>query len=706
MNYYDQFSTLPIEEKLRRAKEMRDEAWYANLAWLEAAEVAHKFKAGDQWSDDEKFKLQMQGRTPLVWNYIHPAVELTIGVLSQNPVRIYPYPTEKGDDFLCEVLEDIVTYLDANQLDADDEHDTMFENCIVTGIGDVVVDVGPDPDNPEEIFLYEQALDAYEVLIDPMYKKGNLTDARYVAYEKWVTAEDFKVRYPKQIKDMEEIFTEGITGLSSAIQRESNYTSNTASTTTLFEYYDSQNKRILVTHLEIREAYKRSYYKDEQGKTVEISKEEKKEAKAQPGSIIEVYDTKVYVMHYIHDRILWEGESPVYKKNFSLCRMRAYIDKSARMHSTYGLVKNMLDPQRECNKRWMHTLKLLNSQGVGVMAEVDAFHDLPQAQDSWNDPDQITFMAKGGLNKVKEKAVPVFPDATMKLEEMNKDAMKHISGINPDLMGMAQQRREPGINLKLRQKQGLTMLSKLFSNYKRARKEIYKRKLEIIVRYMPDAQIQKILGETANYTFKDGHIIDQKRGLVAPIRKIRDLGYNVRMEDAPGGMNKMMAELATFMEMMEKGFPVDPNTVIDKLDLSPIEKANWKMYIESSQKAKAEVQQVEIKLKQDKLAQDGQLKAAAIDVENKKIEATNELGIHKLKFGQEENMLKLGATTDIEEGKLQQNYKISQMELTLKIAEMKESERRDMVEILKFVAQQQNAKPAANASGANVNPNG
>ncbi len=706
MNYYDQFSTLPIEEKLRRAKEMRDEAWYANLAWLEAAEVAHKFKAGDQWSDDEKFKLQMQGRTPLVWNYIHPAVELTIGVLSQNPVRIYPYPTEKGDDFLCEVLEDIVTYLDANQLDADDEHDTMFENCIVTGVGDVVVDVGPDPDNPEEIFLYEQALDAYEVLIDPMYKKGNLTDARYVAYEKWVTAEDFKVRYPKQIKDMEEIFTEGITGLSSAIQRESNYTSNTASTTTLFEYYDSQNKRILVTHLEIREAYKRSYYKDEQGKTVEISKEEKKEAKAQPGSIIEVYDTKVYVMHYIHDRILWEGESPVYKKNFSLCRMRAYIDKSARMHSTYGLVKNMLDPQRECNKRWMHTLKLLNSQGVGVMAEVDAFHDLPQAQDSWNDPDQITFMAKGGLNKVKEKAVPVFPDATMKLEEMNKDAMKHISGINPDLMGMAQQRREPGINLKLRQKQGLTMLSKLFSNYKRARKEIYKRKLEIIVRYMPDAQIQKILGETANYTFKDGHIIDQKRGLVAPIRKIRDLGYNVRMEDAPGGMNKMMAELATFMEMMEKGFPVDPNTVIDKLDLSPIEKANWKMYIESSQKAKAEVQQVEIKLKQDKLAQDGQLKAAAIDVENKKIEATNELGIHKLKFGQEENMLKLGATTDIEEGKLQQNYKISQMELTLKIAEMKESERRDMVEILKFVAQQQNAKPAANASGANVNPNG
>jgi len=79
MNYYDTFSKLTQEDKLARAKEMRDQAWFANLEWLEEAELCNRFKAGEQWTDEEKFKLQEQGREAYVWNYIHPAVELTLG---------------------------------------------------------------------------------------------------------------------------------------------------------------------------------------------------------------------------------------------------------------------------------------------------------------------------------------------------------------------------------------------------------------------------------------------------------------------------------------------------------------------------------------------------------------------------------------------------------------------------------------------------
>jgi len=677
-NYYDTFSKLTKEDKLHKAREMRDEAWYANMEWLEAAELAHKFKAGDQWSDDEKVKLKMQDREGLVWNYVHPAVELAVGVLTQNPTRIYPYPTEKSDDFLCEILEDLVTYIDTNQVDAEEEHQNMFENSIVTGLGDVVVDVGPNPDNPEEIEMYENTLEAYEVLVDPMSKKSNLSDARYIMYEKWVTFEDFKVRYPKQIKDIQEIFTESVSGLSQRIENDASYVQNEYSTGPMFEYYDSQNKRILVTHMEIREAYKRFYYVDEQGKPTEFDKSERSLMKEQPGKIIEIYDTKIYWMHYIHDRILWEGDSPVYKKNFSLCRMQAYMDKSKRRHQAYGLVKLIIDPQKECNRRWMHTLKLLSKQGVGVMAEIDAFHDLSQATDSWADPDAITFMAKGGLQKFKEKTVPDFPAAPMKLEEMNKDAMKQITGINPDLMGMAQQRREPGINLKMRQQQGLTMLAKLFKNHKRTLKEIYKRKVEVIVRFMPDTQMRKILGETEKYVFKDGYIIDQKRGLIAPIRKVRDLNYNIRMEDAPGGMNKLMYELTMFMDMMEKGFPTNPNTIIDKLDLSPLEKADWKKFIADGQKSKQQVQQVEFKLKQAKIQLDSKKHADTMKLEGKKIQLDVQ--------GEKD---KLTVTADVEEGKLQQKDKSSQMDFAVKMADMEANEKHDLVEILKFVASEQ-----------------
>jgi len=351
----------------------------------------------------------------------------------------------------------------------------------------------------------------------------------------------------------------------------------------------------------------------------------------------------------------------------------------------------MIDPQKECNRRWMHTLKLLGKQGVGVMAEIDAFHDLTQAQDSWADPDAITFMTKGGLNKVKEKSVPQFPDAPMKLEEMNREAMKMISGVNPDLMGIAQQRREPGINLRLRQQQGLTILAKLFANHRAALKEVYKRKIEIIVRFMPETQIRKILGETEKYTFQQGYIVDQQRGMIAPIRKIRDLNYNIRMEEAPGGLTKMMAELATFMEMMEKGFPVDPFTVIDKLDLSPIEKANWKNYIKQQEEGKQKLQGIEMQMKAKKLESDDKHKTAQVQNESKKLEI---MAKGKMQDGA------------ISREQIAQKDTDSKRDLAAKMADMDADEKSSMLELLKFVvsASEKQAAAPQNNTPTNVTP--
>jgi len=325
--FYQNLSDLPEDEKLLEMQKMRDEAWYANIDWLNQAELCHKFKSGDQWSDEEKIKLQAQNREGLVWNYIHSGVELISGTLAQNPIRIYPYPVERSDDFLCEVMEDLIIYVDENQCNAEDEEEKAFESGIITGIGDVVVDVNPHPDNPLELQFSEHALEAYEVLVDPAYRKSDLSDARYALYEKWITMEDFKVRYPKHIKDIEEIFAV----VSGRSEPEANSYSDSYEIAP-FEYYDEQSKRILVTHFEYRQAYKRYYYytQTEGQEAQEISQKQSKEIKSQglPGQVIEIYDTKVHWCHHIHDRVLWEGESPVFKKNFSICRMQVYSDRS------------------------------------------------------------------------------------------------------------------------------------------------------------------------------------------------------------------------------------------------------------------------------------------------------------------------------------------------------------------------------------------
>ena len=196
------------------------------------------------------------------------------------------------------------------------------------------------------------------------------------------------------------------------------------------------------------------------------------------------------------------------------------------------------------------------------------------------------------------------------------------------------------------------------------RKEVYKRKLEVITRYMPDAQIRKILGETEKYTFQQGYIIDQKRGLVAPIRAVRDLGYNVRIEDAPGGVNKTMAELSIMLEMMQSGMQMDPNTIIDKLDLSPKEKWDWKAFIAEEQQQDQEAQAQDMELRSQEQASKKQLEEMKLELQEMKTTMDNQTKIQ------------------ISQDKLQQDERDSRRDFVISAAELEKAEQDDAFEML------------------------
>ncbi len=239
--------------------------------------------------------------------------------------------------------------------------------------------------------------------------------------------------------------------------------------------------------------------------------------------------------------------------------------------------------------------------------------------------------------------------------------------------------------MKLRQQQGMTILAKIFDNYKLMKKEIYKRKLEIISRYMPDAQIRKILGETEKYTFQQGYIIDQKRGLIAPIRAVRDLEYNVRIEDAPGGVNKTMAELSMMMEMMQSGMPMDPNTIIDKLDLSPSEKWDWKAYIENEEKQQQQQQQQEM-----------QMKAGEMQIKQKEHQEKMQLEQAKLKISQAKIQADSQTKLQIANQKTQQDDTESKRDYAVKIAELEKAEQEKAFETLVDLARNGLTKEGSN----------
>jgi len=208
------------------------------------------------------------------------------------------------------------------------------------------------------------------------------------------------------------------------------------------------------------------------------------------------------------------------------------------------------------------------------------------------DPGAITWVNSGAIagGKIKERTVPVFPSAPMQMEQFSQDILRKITGINPDLLGQDRGRQEPGVVVRMRQQQGITLLKPLFKSLNRMKKELFKRQLAIITMYMPDEQFLRILGQGERYTVdpSTGILTDSVSGAQANIRDIRNLEYNIKADSAPGSMTSRMLELSAYMEMMQAGLPVDPKIIIDKTDLPASDKLRWLEYIDSQQRAQQE----------------------------------------------------------------------------------------------------------------------
>ena len=630
-------------EKLKKFKRLFEESVSADVEWQKAAQTAYAYKAGDQWTAQERKYLEDKNRPCLTFNLIKPTIDLLMGVAEQNRVRLTPEPVEKNDQFLCDVLEAAIDWVDERS-DAETEEDEACEDSWTSGRGFVGVDVAPDPERPLEIIMSETSIPVHEVRLDPAGTRNDLKDHRHIFREKWISREDFRRDYPEFAKDIDEIFdrpdylsTEGGRPYNDDIwdahdpdDDDSDYERPLDT-----NYYDRKKDLVRVIHCEYWDSYKRFYgFNPKSGEVEEFDGKMLSTLKARLDNFEYevVWDKKVKWFQFVGDKILYDGDSPIPYPGFSIVPIFAYKDKSSKGVRHFGLVRGMQDPQTEVNKRISQTLWLIQTQGSGVMAEADAFLDLQQAEDSWNDPSQITFLNKGALQqgKVQEKPGLVLSTGLLQLSETMQDIMKKISGVNPDLLGQDRGRQEPGVVVRMRQQQGLTILAGLFRNFKRMRKEVFKRKMAVVQKYMPDSQLTRILGQNEDYVIRQGVIVDKKRGFLAPIRNVRDIEYNVKIEEGPNNLTKLMSELAIFLDMMSKNFPVDPKVVIERLDLSAGDKAQWQEYIDGKMKEAAET---------SKLAFQAKVKAKEADLalQEKKIQADTQAKVMQLQQKEQES---------------------------------------------------------------------
>lgn len=645
------FETLKKTEKLQKAKKVFLESVSKDSNWQGEASRAFGFRDGEgQWTKEEKQIMEEEMRPALTFNMTKSSVDLIMGMNEDNKVRFRVSPTEPQDAFLSEVLNDISDWIYENY-EFDDEEADALESAAISGRGYLAIDFLPDPKRFGEIILSLVSVPVHEIHFDPAARRRNLEDASYICWDRWMPVEEFKMKYPnikgKTLKQIVEFARswglEGTdeTGLTPVdpfeIPVDNDSDDSDYESPLDLSYYDKSKQMVRVIHMEHWETFDRYYIWDpENSSWFEHPEKPDAEMKAmfleefgEEMSIETVKDKRVRWLHFTGDHILYDEVSPLPFDGFSIVPMFAFTDVSKKSMNHFGIVKGMIDPQREINKRWSQALNMLNNQvQPGVFAEVDAFVDEMQAKQSMKEAGGITYLNAGALtaSKIQERNLPTFPNAPMQMEEYSQQILRKITGINPDLLGQDRGRQEPGVVIRLRQQQGVTLLKPLFRNLNNAKKGIFKRLISIICEYMPDEQILRILGSTERYEIdkKAGIVVDKATGLQADIRNVRDLEYNTKSEESPGNLSKRMLELQALMEMMQAGMQVDPMQIIDKMELPETEKQRWIEYIQGQQEqmakqqeeqmaAQMQIEQGKIKVQEDKNVLDFILGASKID---------------------------------------------------------------------------------------------
>lgn len=300
-----------------------EEADESRMASAELAERCRDYYDGKQLTSAEQAELARRKQPPVVINRIRRKIDWLRGLEMQSRTDPKAYPRTPQHEQGAQAATDAIRYV-CDNTDFDRKRSAAWENILIEGIGaiEIIHEARGQMAEPE-IVVNHYAFD--RVFADPYSRSADYSDARYLGAVIWQDAEMLALQYPAMKA-----------GIESSIAVGSTIGTSYEDTPRWKMWGDNSRKRVrmVLMHYQDGDAWK--------------------------------------WVKYVHGGILESGESPYLDENgASVCPMllqSAYIDRDG---ARYGVVKDMLDPQDEINKRRSKLLHQLNSrQTMGVKGAV------------------------------------------------------------------------------------------------------------------------------------------------------------------------------------------------------------------------------------------------------------------------------------------------------------------------------------------------
>lgn len=551
--------------------------------WRKEAVDCFNFRAGDQWSQDDRAMMEEELRPPITFNRIGPVIDVVSGHEVANRQEIRYFPRSNEDSQVNELLTATVAWVD-DECEAEDEISDSFSDMLTCGMGWTETRMSYDEDPDGKIHSAER-VPPLEMYWDAAAKKRNLSDARYKMRMKWMPKEEVEQRWPKS-KDIDP--SEGVIDDTDQFGEAHDSSPPFYEDESISEWWRPHEKMYRVMQYQYWE--RETIYRigdPDSGQLVELSEKKYNRIKDRIPNLKVIRQLKkVYYQSFIIGVTELETK-PLSCNNFTL---RAMCGKRDTIKNVwYGIVRGMLDPQRWSNKFMSNIQDIVSSnrQG-GAFVEEGALVDPRRAEEDWNRADALIQVRDGALsqNKILERNPAAYPQGLDRLLQFSITSIPDVTGVNLELMGLAD-RTQANVLEMTRKRAGMTILSSLFDALRRYNKERGKVVLHYIQNYISDGRLIRILGKDGDPQY------------IPLMRQPDTAKYDVIVDEAPNSVNKkdetfgMLTQIIPFLSKM--GVPIPPE-VLDYVPLPTSLAEKWK---EQLQPSKEQQEQEKIQKRQE-----------------------------------------------------------------------------------------------------------
>lgn len=575
----------------RSIKQMMETAYAQSITinqsfWSEA-NIDTRFRAGDQtlWNDIYG-NLPAFRRRVFNFNRIRRVCNMITGYQRRNRKSTVILPIENSDENTADQFTKVVHWA----MEKDNVLSTLsegFDGAVTTGMNllSVWMDYRSDPVNGD-IKVDNVSYNGY--LIDPFFRKHDLSDCNYIWTRKWLTKTQIASLLPERKNEIDGLFARGNRDGKFQYMPESyGYSQGDLLTYDEYWYRDYRTQKLIVDV--------------QTGETLEW-----KGTNEVLSEFLKVNPTLTTVENTIQTCklaivvqgvVMYHGPNPLGIDPYPFVPVLGYYEPQMPEFPwrIQGVVRGLRDAQYLYNRRKVIELDILESQvNSGWKYKEDALVN-PRDIFLQGQGRGIAVKSTAAMSDVERIEAPGVPGSMIELSKILGEEISQISGVNEELLGSATD-ESAGILSMLRQGAGLTTLQVLFDQLDYSQKLLGKLFTDLIQSNFSPGKIQRIVNEKPALQFYS-----------------KAFGkYDAAVEEGLNTTTQKQLQFAQLLELRGLGIPVPTKVLLEASTLQNKQQLIEAITQEEQQSSQIQQQQLEIAMEGEKAKiQDLQSKAEA-----------------------------------------------------------------------------------------------